>query len=401
MEMENKIESICDWVQNLATQEFTFQQLADGVANKLCDSGVPLLRLHLTVRIVHPIYSGTAVTWNREGEIDLNSFTPADGQSDDWMQSPLRYMLENGMYEYHHVFDEEGRNEPFPLFNELKGRGGTSYFANITAFGDPETALEREDGFIISWVTNHPGGWSQEELNNLKKLQATMAIAIRWAMTQRLAENILNSYFGKGVGGRLLSGQVRLGDGEDINAIIWFSDLRSSTRLAETMGKDSFLDLLNDFLGCMVTAVEEARGEVLSYIGDSVLAIFPYEIYEDPSDAAEVALNAALLACSNVDALNEQRKARGEAPIQFGIGLHPGVVMFGNIGTRTRLNFSVVGSAVNEAARVTDMCRDLNERLLVTDKFKRMTSREWISKGEYQFRNVKSKMELWVPKYFN
>ena len=396
--MQGKIERICEWVQHLATREFTFQQLVDGIANQLCDSGLPLFRLHLTVRIVHPIYSGTAVTWNRTGTIDLNSFTPADGASDDWMQSPLRYMLENKKYQYHHKFDFDLQKEPFPLFDELKERGATSYFANITAFGDPETALEREDGFIISWVSDHPGGWTQEELDSLIKLQSSMAVAIRWAMTQRLAKNILNSYFGKGVGQRLLSGQVRLGDGEDIHAIIWFSDLRSSTRLAETLGKDAFLDLLNDFLGCMVTAVEAENGEVLSYIGDSVLAIFPYENYKHEADAAEVALNAALQACKNVDALNEERTAQNENTIQFGIGLHPGVVMFGNIGTQTRLNFSVVGSAVNEAARVTDMCRDLNERILVTDKFKRLTDREWLSKGEYQFRNVKSKMELWIPK---
>ncbi|MGH8692259.1 MAG: adenylate/guanylate cyclase domain-containing protein, partial [Burkholderiales bacterium] len=204
------------------------------------------------------------------------------------------------------------------------------------------------------------------------------------------ARNILDAYLGQQAGEKVLAGRIRRGDGEDINAVIWFCDLRDSTPLADSMSRQDFLRLLNEYFECVLGPVLEREGEVLRFIGDAALAIFP--VGDDPGPACAKALAAARDALERMDKLNKKRRP----PLRFGIGLHLGELTYGNIGTPTRIEFTVVGAAANEAARIEALCKQLNVDLLVSDRVARALPGAWKSLGKHNLRGVGDKMELFT-----
>jgi adenylate cyclase len=394
---QDTIRPIIDWLLDQALNDFQLEELVAGVAERMVDVGYRLYRLHLTVRLLHPVYSGTAFTWVEGEGLQRDAFKPGDTESQKWLGSPLRHMLENHLFEYRLRIDRGEGLADYPMIQDLDQAGATDYLAILTGFGNKSTAIEREDGVIMSWVGRCPGGWTDREVAGIRRLQSRLAVVVRLALRESLAKDVLSAYLGSDAGERVLAGQIRRGDGEDIEAVIWFSDLRSSTRLAEMLGRDDFLELLNDFFECTAGAVQESQGEILRYIGDSVLAIFSFEKCGGPTQACHAALAAAHEAKAHVAELNRQRQAQGAEKIGFGIGLHPGTVMFGNIGIPERLDFTVVGPAANEAARVADQCRDLSQELIVSERFRELAGGEWRSLGSFRLRNVKQPMALFAP----
>lgn len=216
------------------------------------------------------------------------------------------------------------------------------------------------------------------------------------------AKELLYTYLGKRTGERVLSGLVKRGDGEKIYAVIWYCDLRDSTPLAESMPLESFLSILNDFFDCMAGAVLDHGGEILRFIGDAALAIFPIggtteslrEVCIPTEGACERALNAARDAHSRIEALNKQRKIQGEPPLGFGLGLHVGEVMYGNIGVPDRLEFTVIGSAANEAARLEALCKELDQPILISWEFPRCFPDQMSSLGLHRLRGVSTPKEI-------
>jgi adenylate cyclase len=219
---------------------------------------------------------------------------------------------------------------------------------------------------------------------------------------QASAKELLYTYLGKRTGERVLSGLVKRGDGEKIHAVIWYCDLRNSTPLAESMSLDSFLGILNDFFDCMAGAVLDHGGEILRYIGDAALAIFPIdgtskslqEVCAPTEGACERALTAARDASSRIDALNRQRGNRGKSPLRFGLGLHVGEVMYGNIGVPGRLEFTVIGPAANEAAHLEALCKKLDQSILISWEFPRCFPDQMRSLGFHQLHGVSKPKEI-------
>ncbi|MCG8510583.1 MAG: adenylate/guanylate cyclase domain-containing protein, partial [Rhodospirillales bacterium] len=208
---------------------------------------------------------------------------------------------------------------------------------------------------------------------------------------------------GKHSGERVYNGSIKRGDGDDIHAIIWFCDLRGSTPLADSMSRADFLELLNDFFECMAGAVLEHGGEVLRFIGDAVLAIFPISSQTDRPDlcpehkaACKSALAAARDAMARIGELNALRSEEGRDPIGFGIGLHLGEVMYGNIGVPERLEFSVIGAAANEAARIEGMCKTLGQPLVISSELAKVLTENWVSLGHHSLRGVSEKQEVFT-----
>ena len=391
------IRPIIDWLLGQALADFRLGDLVAGISTRLLEAGYALHRFHVTVRILHPIYSGTAFTWTPEQGLRRDAFARSDSASENWLRSPLHYMMKNRVTEYRlRIHNDEGV-EDYPVIRDLKAQGATDYIAILTPFGDPATAVEREDGVVMSWSGRAPGGWSDDEVADLRRLQSRLAVVVRLAMHQTLARDVVSAYLGADAGTRVLAGQIQRGDGEDIEAVIWFSDLRSSTRLAETLGTTAFLELLNRFFECTAGAVQASNGEILDYIGDSVLAIFPFEKFGGPAAACRTALAAGNLASARLEEVNAERRARGEEALGFGIGLHPGTVMFGNIGIADRLKFSVIGPAANEAARVADQCRGLGEEIVVSEVFRDLAGGDWRPLGVFELRNVNQPMALFAP----
>ena len=394
------IRPIIDWLLAQALVDFQLGDLVAGIAEQLVEAGYALHRFHVTVKVLHPIYSGTAFTWTPQRGLRRDAFERSDNVSEAWLCSPLNHMLENRLTEYRlRIHAGEGLGE-HPVIRELKADGATDYLAIMTPFGDPETAIERGDGVMMSWSGRSPEGWSDGQVADLRRLQSRLALAVRLALHQTLARDVVSAYLGADAGRRVLAGQIQRGDGEDIEAVIWFSDLRSSTRLAESLGTDAFLELLNGFFECTAGAVRASDGEILDYIGDSVLAIFPFAKFGGPAEACRTALSAANLAKTRLAEVNGRRRARDAEALGFGIGLHPGTVMFGNIGIADRLKFSVIGPAANEAARVADQCRGLGEAIVVSEVFRDLAGkdeRQWRALGVFELRNVNRPMALFAP----
>ena len=186
----------------------------------------------------------------------------------------------------------------------------------------------------------------------LQKIQRRFAVACKTVIQARIARNISETYLGKEAGGRVLAGSIRRGDGTETKAVVWYNDMRNSTALADTMPGRDFIQLLNVYFDCTATPIIEAGGEVLDFVGDGVLAIFPYRDAEEQKVAIAAATNALRNVIKARDALNEERLEQGLFPIRFGIGLNTGTVMFGNIGVSQRLTFSVIGPTVNEVSRI-------------------------------------------------
>ena len=206
-----------------------------------------------------------------------------------------------------------------------------------------------------SWSTARDGGFSDSDIAALLRIQNNLALAARMAVLSRLAGNMLTTYLGGGAGTRVLSGQIKRGDGETIRAALVMADMRRSTELAERSGRQEFIDILNEFFDAMAGPFAEAGGEILSFVGDGFLAVFPCPRQKTPTEiACRSALASARVAVARMAAFNAPRRQEGLDEIGYGIGLHIGNVMFGNVGLRDRLTFSVFGPAVNDGAAPPD-----------------------------------------------
>jgi adenylate cyclase len=266
--------------------------------------------------------------------------------------------------------------------------------------------LQFSDGQInaIAFAADRPGGFSGHELEELYQMRPVLARLLEVPTMRRTAKTLLDTYLGKHTGERVLDGLIKRGDGEDIHAVIWFCDLRDSTRLADAMPPKAFLAILNDFFDCVAGAVLEHGGEVLRFIGDAALAIFPTGPSSYGTDrgccsrvaACHGALAAAKDAQSRMEALNRTRRQRGEPPLDYGLALHMGNVMYGNIGVPQRLEFTVVGAAANEAARLEGLCKTLNQPLLISSEFKRCFPGELVTLGLHSLRGVSRPQEVFT-----
>jgi adenylate cyclase len=221
---------------------------------------------------------------------------------------------------------------------------------------------------------------------------------------QPSAKELLKTYLGERTGERVLAGQTRRGEGDKIHAVIWLCDMRDSTRLSESVPVEDFFRALNEFFDCTAGAALDHGGEILSYIGDAVFAIFAIAGAERPfgeacfleEGACSAALEAARDARSRIDALNERRATRGEPPLEFGLALHAGDVMYGNLGVPQRMQFTVIGAAANEAARLAGMCRDLKQWILLSSAFPRCFPGQMVSLGQHVIRGMDAPEEIFT-----
>lgn len=221
---------------------------------------------------------------------------------------------------------------------------------------------------------------------------------------QHSADDLLRTYLGERSGERVLAGQTKPGEGEKIHAVIWLCDLRGSTRLSESVPVEDYFRAINEFFECTAAAVLDHGGEILSYIGDAVFAIFPIggtgrplrEACSRQEGACAAALAAALDARARVDALNTRRTAKGEPPFDFGLALHVGDVMYGNLGTAQRMQFTIVGAAANEAARLADMCKELGRWVVVSSAFPRCFPDQMVSLGYHPLRGINAPQEIFT-----
>ncbi len=372
-------------------------ELSQGFADHLKSLGLPIYRLRITIRTLHPIVVGTSYTWLRDQEaIDVRSVPYSLLETEKYLNSPVSAIFDDGVSAIRRRLDVPQPMLDYPILQELFDEGATDYVALPLHFSDGQVNL-------ITLAADRPGGFSTQELGHLYEALPVLGRLFEAQAMRGTARTLLETYLGRHTGDRVLDGLVKRGDGETIRAIIWYCDMRESTRLAESMPIDAFMTLLNGFFECMAGAVLDHGGEVLKFIGDAVLAVFPIEAPQSgngrpPQDAFATAMAAARDAMTRVDHLNQLRQESGDGPISFGLALHPGEVMYGNIGVPERLDFTVIGATINEAARLEGLCKEFNRRLLASSDFVESHPGNWQSLGKHCLRGVRTPQEVfaWV-----
>ena len=391
------IDSVADWLMSQALGEGDVHDIVGSCCDRLLAAGIPLWRGFVSFRILHPKFASVSIVWRRDertGTVERMETLHGEAfTSDDWRQSPMNHMLTTQIPYLRRRLTGEQALLDFPVCRELRDRGGSDYVAWMVPFARDDEPGPHTDGVIGSWATDRPSGFSDGEIRSLTRIQRRLVVSLKVQIKQQIAHTVLATYLGMDAGRRVLDGQIRRGDGEMVHAVIWFSDMRDSTRLADGLPAEEFLKTINSYFECTAGAVLANGGEVLRFIGDAVLAIFPIRD-GDPRSACELALSAAGDAESRLRALNDERARDDLEPLDYGLGLHVGDVMFGNIGVPERLEFSVIGPAANEVARIESLTKTLGHRVLASADFARCVPRRFESAGAHALKGVSKPLEV-------
>lgn len=378
-----RVQPVLDWLDRGAPPAKLPQDVLLQLCRRLVESGIALYRAAVFVRTLHPNVAGRAFYWRADTDaVEVDEAEHAFMQTEDHLGSPLPVVTRTRREIRRRLADADCPMD-YPVLADLKRQGVTDYLIVPLEFINGEV-------HAASFSTRRAGGFGDGELAALRRVLPPLTRVAEIYALSRKAGNILEAYLGRAAGAKVLAGQIRRGDSEELHAVIWFCDLRDSTPLADSMSRTAFLELLNQYFECVLGPVLERGGEVLRFIGDAALAIFP--VGEDPVDACEKAVAAAREAIARMQALNEARKP----PLGFGIGLHLGTVLYGNIGTPTRIEFTVIGAAANEAARIESLCKSLDTSLVVSEQVVRHLPGTWKPLGRHALRGVGEPVALFT-----
>ena len=392
---ETLLSQVLNWLQQSALNGASLETLAEGFCERLAATGVPLMRVHLSFSMLHPLYDALGFTWIRGKGMEVEGFRASASEEDAerFLNSPYFYLLSINLQYLRRKIDPSIPSE-FTVFDELKEIGATDYLAFVQSFGDGNS-----QGMMGSWTTDVPGGFGDDVVEILLTIQNSLAVAAKMAVLGKLADNMVTTYLGSNAGKRVLSGQIRRGDGETIRAVLVMGDMRQSTDLADKAGRQVYIDTLNEFFDAIAAPFNKNGGEILSFIGDGFLAAYPCGRHREPSQiAARAAMAAVRQATAAMADMNNERKKKGLDEIRYGMGLHVGNVMFGNVGLKDRLTFSTFGSAVNEVARLQGLTRLYPDHpVIASEAFTTYCGGDWVTLGEKKLRGVQDKVTILAP----
>lgn len=384
--------AVLDWLVNRVTGE----PMLDNVFVELCErlraTELPLDRATLHLRTLHPQFGGATIRWvPGQKEAVFTTVDRGVWQRERYLRSPLRPLYEGELEGIRARLDLPVPEEAptYDIYDELRAEGLVDYVALPMQFVSGTR-------HACTWATRRPGGFSTDELQIIADILPVLAMMAEIRLNRRITKNILDAYVGERSGARILAGEIDRGSGETIAAAVWHSDLRGFTMLSERWPRDDVIASLNAYFDTMAAPLVEAGGEILKFIGDAMLAIFPLA---EPR-ACERAFGAALDAAAGMAALNAERRAAGQDELGFGLALHVGEVMWGNIGAQSRLDFTVIGPAVNVAARLDELSKDLRRPLLVSGDFAGRCRRSGAvleRLGRYPLRGVQTEVEVFAP----
>jgi adenylate cyclase len=394
---EHDIGKIAAWVTEQALAGASETELLHGFCERANTAGLPVSSAIAVVDTLHPIWEGRVFLWRNDGveeEPTMEYGSTREGEAAErWKRTGFYHLLETGAEE---VRRRIGFGDPadFYLLDKLKEQGHTDYLALLQRLPS-EAVIGEMDAIFSHWTTRDPGGFSEAGCTALRRLVPTLALGLKCVSLSRIAETLVDVYLGKDAGRRVLQGRITRGTAERINAVLWFSDLRGYTSLADSIEPREVIPLLNDYAGVVISAVHEAGGDVLKLIGDGVLAIF------QTPDAASSALRAAREVSRRGAELSARRQAEGRASTTIRLGLHVGDVFYGNIGSDERLDFTVVGPAVNEVSRIVSLCRSVDRDVLASAAFVAAAPAaeqlRFASVGRFALRGVRRAQELFAP----
>jgi adenylate cyclase len=365
-----EIKEIVDWLIDGARSAPQPVQVLAQLSERLVACGIPLWRVAVFVRTLHPQVMGRRFIWRPGTEVEISKAPFELLESADFLENPIAQVYATGRALRRKLADPDCALD-FPVLSELRAEGITDYLALPLVF---------TDGAIhaVTCTTRQPGGFTDAQMAGIETIITPLARVAEIRALRRTRSTLLDTYVGHNAGERILAGRIRRGDIEEIHAAIWLSDMRGFTALADSLPPPVLIDLLNRYFDCQVPVILEHGAEVLKFMGDGLLAIFT--IAGNETEVCERALAAARRAQANVAALSDSAMPG----LRFGLALHIGDVLYGNIGSGNRLDFTCIGPAVNCAARIEKLTSQLGRAVLASGEFARHCAGEFTPLGEYR-----------------
>jgi adenylate cyclase len=368
-----------------------------GFCERAVAFGLALARANIVIDTLHPVYAGRAFTWKRDAhETSLSEYGRSDERNAEerWRHSPFYRLEETGEAVLRRPVNAATEAE-FSIFAELRAAGVTEYIAMANRFA-AQGVIGEMDCVYSSWATDQPNGFNESDAADLNRLMPMFSLTMKAASLARIAGTLVETYLGRDAGRRVLQGRIQRGRADRIEAVLWFSDLRSYTRISDSAAPEEVIPFLNDYADAIISAIHEEGGDVLKLMGDGTLAIFRAD---DRSRACRAALVAAYNARRALGRVNQRRATDKLPTTDMYLGLHIGEVFYGNIGSKDRLDFTIIGPAVNEVSRIAGLCRSVDQPLLVSSNFASAIGdarRQLVSVGRYALRGVARPQELFT-----
>lgn len=384
--MSWSIGPVIDWLLHEGRHLAAPETLVGELCARVRAAGMPIDRVAFFFGTLHPQYFGIAMHWNGEA-VRILEASYQMGETEEVRNSPARRITE-GERVIRRRLERDDCPADFPVLEELRAAGITDYVITEVVFGNGSRNS-------VSLATRRAGGFTDHDIAEIQRLLHPFGMAMEIHVGRALSRTLLETYLGRISGKRVLDGQIKRGDGQSIDAVIWFSDLRESTPLSSALGEQRFLELLNDYFLATAGAVLEHGGEVLRFIGDASLAVFPTTGLDARAVCGRAA-TAAQDARARVSEANAARLAAGLPAFACGIGLHLGRVHYGNIGTPERLEFSVIGVAANKAARIEALCKETGQDVVLSSTMAAALGAPCRSLGQFALRGVAEPEEVFA-----
>jgi adenylate cyclase len=385
------LEAILDWLYRPALLNESGARAIDELAWRLLAAGLPLLRVTLHSGTLHPQFLGTNFVWWRDEGRTVQTLVAHEMRDTlQYVNNPVRRAIEGGETIRRRLDVAESEFD-FSILFDLKAKGGTDYLVLpvASAYGQR---------YVVSFTTDRVDGFSTGDVDALTRVAERLQGVCDSYSQRAVTRNLLNAYLGSKAGPKVLAGQVRRGTGEALTAVLWSSDLRGFTERSDRLEGNRMVAILNALFDVQAKAIHDHGGEILKFIGDGLLAIFPIDDELQVRSAAENALDAAREALDAVRGLDDDPSMLGEPTLKIVVALHAGTVIYGNVGAADRLDFTVIGPAVNLVSRIESVAKLLDEPIVVSDDFAQTYGGPLQSLGYHQFRGVAAPRELFAAR---
>ena len=400
-----------EWLVDRGLRGLPLEEQVDGFCRRVVEAGFPARRFNMLMGTLHPRHGARSYTWRPDG-LTTGEFPRrrSDAESEAYLRSPIHHLRSLGEVRLRRRLDTETPPE-FPLLAELREAGMTDYVARLVPFDVGDVPGLRTEGVVadparpnplqgifFSAATDVPGGFDDGHLKQVADALPYLALAVKSRSTLDVARTLLETYLGVDAGAHVLTGEIDRHSVQRIQAVVWFCDLRGFSSVASRVPQEELVEILDAYLEAMARPVLDHRGQILKFLGDGFLATFPLAQRRRESVCVD-ALAAASQLLEYFPRFNAERRAAGKKTLEFGVALHLGEVLYGNIGASERLDFTVVGSAVNEASRIEGMCRPLQRKVLVSQTFHEAAvscGGRLVSVGVHALRGIREPQELFT-----
>ena len=402
-------DNLTEWLLRQAFEDKPLPSTVQQLGRRLMKGGLPVFRISIGVLVLHPNLGGVAYTWDADSDsCQFQQHGRAEVIASDNASNPFTRMMFEDLDFLRYRINDLQEEENSPILDRLKETGATDYIGFHHSYNRSESRLQwagfpaRAEGVFIGFATRRLSGFTEQEVDQLRTLSRYLSNATKLSTSNLLSISLLETYLGKLSGQNILTGSIQRGDGKVIDCALWYSDLRGSTAMAASLDLQSYMATINDYFDCTAGAAMEHGGEVLKFVGDGVMAIFPIDPIERPEfDMCQAAISAARDARLRLENINNARLERDLPCLEFGIGLHRGEVMYGNVGTQNRLDMTVTGPAANEVSRLESLCKRLEVPVLLSSRFNDVAVEKLSYMGEHDVPGVDDALSIYALAEFS